>query len=211
MLIFRIYFPGILLDFVNRKYTSYVHLYVSSEALRINSLLFVDEHNLYSLYFRKTRNDPGSRRRESGKSFYEKQKLLLGKTSIDDKSKTKRSLSKSNVPASSQRYTLNKNHSGSLNSLKNLGDEKNERRKLKISNKLSNGRKIRSNENLNNLSGKKGKIGRQKTLSQDSLFSSKQNQQGAIWSLESSMERSSSNSDLEDDGDSSDFEDILSR
>ena len=167
--------------------------------------------NLYSLYWRKTRNDPGSRRRESGKSFYEKQKLLLGKTSIDEKTKTKRSLSKSNVPASSQRYTLNKNHSGSLNSLKNLGDEKNERRKLKISNKLSNGRKIRSNENLNNISGKKGKIGRQKTLSQDSLFSSKQNQQGAIWSLESSMERSSSNSDLEEDGDSSDFEDMLSR
>ena len=166
-----------------------------------------------SLYFRKTRNDPGSRRREISKTFHEKQRLLQGKSCTEDKTKTKRSLTRSNVPVSSQRYTnLNKNHSGSLNSLRNLGDEKGEKRKLKINNKLSNGRKIRSNENLNNISGKKGKIGRQKTLSQDSLFSSKSsNQHDTVWSLESSMERSSSNSDLEDEGDSSDLEDFPSR
>ena len=168
---------------------------------------------IYQSHFRKTRNDLGSQRRESSKSFYEKQKLLLGKNSMDDKTRTKRSSTKSNVPVSNQRYTLNKIHSGSLNSIKNLNDEKGEKRKLKINSKLSNGRKIRSNENLNNIqAGKKGKIGRQKTLSQDSLFSLKQtNEQGAMWNLESSMEKSSSNSDLEDDGDSSDFEDMLSR
>lgn len=161
--------------------------------------------------FRKGRNETGSRRREPYQSFCEKQKLLMRKCSMEDKVKKKSS--RNNVPASSQRYaSLNKNHSGSLNSLKNLGDEKGEKRKLRISNKLSNGRKIRSNENLNSISGKKGKIGRQKTLSQDSLFSSKHSQtQNAVWSLESSIERSSSNSDLEDDGDSSEIEDISSR
>ena len=173
----------------------------------------VDQIHSVFIDFRKTRNDLGSQRRESSKSFYEKQKLLLGKTGMDDKTRTKRFSTKSNVPVSNQRYTLNKIHSGSLNSIKNLNDEKGEKRKLKINSKSLNGRKIRSNENLNNIpAGKKGKIGRQKTLSQDSLFSLKQtNEQGAIWNLESSMEKSSSNSDLEDDGDSSDFEDILSR
>ena len=129
---------------------------------------------------------------------------------MEDKIKTK---TRSIVPVSGQRFTnLNKNHSLSLNSLKNLSDEKGEKRKLKNSSKLSNGRNIKSNENLNSILGKKGiKIGRQKTLSQDSLFSTNTNKQGAIWSLESSMERSSSNSDLEYDGYSSDPEDESTR
>ena len=129
---------------------------------------------------------------------------------MEDKIKTK---TRSIVPVSGQRFTnLNKNHSLSLNSLKNLSDEKGEKRKLKNSSKLTNGRNIKSNENLNSILGTKGKIGRQKTLSQDSLFSSRpSNKQGAIWSLESSMERSSSNSDLEYDGYSSDPEDESTR
>ena len=129
---------------------------------------------------------------------------------MEDRIKTK---TRSIVPVSGQRFTnLNKNHSLSLNSLKNLSDEKGEKRKLKNTSKLTNGRNIRSNENLNSISGKKGiKIGRQKTLSQDSLFSTNTNKQGAIWSLESSMERSSSNSDLEYDGYSSDPEDESTR
>ena len=129
---------------------------------------------------------------------------------MEDKIKTK---TRSIVPVSGQRFTnLNKNHSLSLNSLKNLSDEKGEKRKLKHTSKLTNGRNIKSNENLNSILGTKGKIGRQKTLSQDSLFSSRpSNKQGAIWSLESSMERSSSNSDLEFDGYSSDLEDESTR
>ena len=129
---------------------------------------------------------------------------------MEDKIKTK---TRSIVPVSGQRFTnLNKNHSLSLNSLKNLSDEKGEKRKLKNTSKLKNGRNIKSNENLNSILGTKGKIGRQKTLSQDSLFSSRpSNKQGAIWSLESSMERSSSNSDLEFDGYSSDLEDESTR
>ena len=125
---------------------------------------------------------------------------------MEDKIKSK---TRSIVPVSGQRFTnLNKNHSLSLNSLKNISDEKGEKRKLKNTSKLTNGRNIKSNENFNSILGKKGKIGRQKTLSQDSLISSRpSNKQGAIWSLESSMERSSSNSDLEYDGDSSDHED----
>ena len=131
-------------------------------------------------------------------------KKLSRKISLEERARRRTSTSSNHQTSSN----LVKQYSGSLSSLTKNAVES---RKPRHSNKLSKNRKIRSNENIDQLPGsrqKEQKLSRQKTImstSQDSLYCTNKFLSGAgDWNIESPVQRSSSNSDLETDAGDSD-------
>lgn len=122
---------------------------------------------------------------------------------------------RTSVSTSTSSSNLTKQLSGSLNGLNRAYSE---RRKSRDANRLTRNRKIRSNENLDlltlsNTTYRAKKLVRQKSLStsQDSLQISNRHLSGSKeWINDSPLDRSSSNSDLEDAGDSTDCEEATS-
>ena len=147
--------------------------------------------------------------------FYHTTKHFLSKKNRRESKKFSRKSSleergKRRVSVSNSSSTLTKQLSGSLNGLNRTYSE---RRKSRETNKLTKNRKIRSNENLDlltlsNTTYKAKRLARQKSLStsQDSLaFTNRYLSGSKEWVSDSPLDRSSSNSDLED-GDSTDCE-----